>query len=74
MFTDAGVVLQSTYANGLRAEEQGEREVELAKLRPSIYDLFEGILNVHNTRFPTADELFVQLLIRQQGEVYSKRA
>ena len=68
------MVLQSTYANGLRAEEQGKREAELAKLRPSICDLFEGILNVHNTTFPTADELFVQLLIRQQGEVYSKRA
>lgn len=74
MFTDAGVVLHSTYANGLKAEEQDEREVELAKLRPSVCDLFEGILNVHNTTFPTADELLVQPLIRQQGEVYSKRA
>lgn len=72
-------MLQTTYAflqytTGLKAKEQEEKEARLAKLRPALRNMLKGNPNVfHYTTFRTADKLFSQHPIWQQGKIEVER-
>ncbi|OJT09834.1 Pre-mRNA-processing protein prp40 [Trametes pubescens] len=62
------------YVDGLRAKEKEEREARLTKLRPSLRNMLKGNPNVfHYTTFATADRLFAQHPIWQQGKIEAER-
>lgn len=62
------------YTSALKAKEQEEKEMRLAKLRPAIRNMLKGNPNVfHYSTFATADKLFSQHPIWQQARIESER-
>ncbi|EDR14046.1 uncharacterized protein LACBIDRAFT_151359, partial [Laccaria bicolor S238N-H82] len=62
------------FTTGLKAKEQEEREARLGKLRPALRNMLKGNPNVfHYTTFQTADKLFAQHPIWQQGRIEAER-
>ena len=58
----------------MKAKEQEEREARLGKLRPALRNMLKGNPNVfHYTTFQTADKLFAQHPIWQQGRIEAER-
>ncbi|KAH7913872.1 hypothetical protein BJ138DRAFT_1133828 [Hygrophoropsis aurantiaca] len=62
------------YIEALQAKEHEEREARLSKLRPALRNMLKGNPNVfHYTTFVTADKLFSQHPIWQQGKIEAER-
>ncbi|KAG6909336.1 hypothetical protein DXG01_000936 [Tephrocybe rancida] len=62
------------FTTALKAKEHEEREARLAKLRPALRNMLRGNPNVfHYTTFATADKLFSQHPIWQQGKIEAER-
>ncbi|KAG6813858.1 hypothetical protein H0H92_006265 [Tricholoma furcatifolium] len=62
------------FTTGLKAKEQEEKEARLTKLRPALRNMLKGNPNVfHYTTFGTANKLFSQHPIWQQGKIEAER-
>lgn len=58
----------------MKAKEQEERDARLSKLRPALRNMLKGNPSVfHYTTFSTADKLFAQHPIWQQGRIEAER-